>query len=99
MAEAKTRTTVTIFGEEYSLKSDLPEEVVHSLAQHVDGIMQILASKQLRSSNSTRLAVLAALNLAEDLFDLQGQYQELTEAMQQQWRAKREVKEGTHSSI
>lgn len=95
MAEATTRTSVTIYGEEYTLRSDLPAEVVHSLAQHVDSLMQVLATKNPRTSNPTRLAVLAALNLAEDLFQMQGEYQELTLAMQQQWRAKREIKQAS----
>lgn len=91
MAERTTRTTVTIYGEEYSLKADLPEEVVVALAHHVDSRMRILAAKSPQRVNPSRLAILAALNLAEELFRLQSDHQELTEAMQQRWRARKEA--------
>lgn len=82
------RTTVTIFGEEYQLKGDLPEDVVHALAHHVDSRMRLLASRSQRV-NGSRLAVLAALNLAEDIFRLQAEHDELVATMQQQWRTRR----------
>lgn len=97
MSEVITRTSVSIYGESYALKSDLPEEVVQALAHHVDSLMQVLASKERRGSNPTRVAVLTALNLAEELFQMQARYDDLTQAMQQQWRAKRDVKQLQHS--
>ncbi len=89
VSERTNRTTVSIYGEEYALKGDLPEEVVVALAHHVDSRMRILASKSPHHLNATRLAVLAALNLAEELFSLQNNHQELTVAMQERWRARR----------
>ena len=91
MAERATRTTVTIYGETYTLKSDLAEEVVVALAHHVDSRMRILATKSPQRVSASRLAVLAALNLAEELFELQNSHQELTVAMQQRWRTPREA--------
>lgn len=87
----QVRTTVTIYGEDYSLVGDLSEDVVKALAYHVDNQMRVLAVKNPRASLN-RLAVLTALNIAEEFFELQEQHQELVSAMQQQWRAKREVK-------
>ena len=86
------RTTVTIYGEDYPLVGDLPEDVVQALAYHVDNRIRVLASKNPRVSLN-RLAVLTALNIAEEFFELQEQHQELVTAMQQQWRSKREVKD------
>lgn len=86
------RTTVTIYGEDYSLVGDLPEDVVKALASHVDNRIRVLASKNPRVSLN-RLAILSALNIAEEFFQLQEQHQELVSAMQQQWRSKREVKD------
>ncbi|MCL6562908.1 MAG: cell division protein ZapA [Firmicutes bacterium] len=93
MAEQMTRTTVTIFGEEYRLRSDLPEETVRALAHHVDSVMRVLSAKGMGTLNPTRLAVLTALNLAEDLFRVRAEYEELVAAMQHRWRSKREVKQ------
>lgn len=98
VTDAKTRTTVTIYGDEYTLKGDLPEEVVVALAHHVDSRMRILATKSPQRINSARLAVLAALNLAEELFDLQNNHQELTAAMQQRWRSHRDENEPSSQS-
>ncbi len=89
MSERSIRTTVTIYGEEYTLKGDLPEEVVVALAHHVDSRMRILATKSPKRLSPTRIAVLAALNLAEELFQLQNNHQELTVAMQERWRARK----------
>ncbi|MDA8207319.1 MAG: cell division protein ZapA [Thermaerobacter sp.] len=88
------RTTVSIYGEDYALVGDLPEEVVQALAYHVDNRIRVLASKNPRVSQN-RLAMLTALNIAEELFRLQEEHQQLVEAMQQQWRAKREAKDAT----
>lgn len=88
------RTTVSIYGEDYSLIGDLPEEVVQALAYHVDNRIRVLASKNPRVSQN-RLAMLTALNIAEELFRLQEEHQQLVETMQHQWRSKREVKDAT----
>ena len=82
------RTTVTIFGEDYALKGEQAEEVIQALAHHVDSRMRVLSSKNPRVS-PTRIAVLAALNLADELFRLQQEHEELIVSMQQQWRTKR----------
>lgn len=88
------RTTVSIYGEDYSLVGDLPEEVVQALAYHVDNRIRVLASKNSRASLN-RLAILTALNVAEELFRLQEEHQQLVGTMQQQWRSKREAKDAT----
>ncbi len=88
------RTTVSIYGEDYSLIGDLPEDVVEALAYHVDNRIRVLASKNPRASLN-RLAVLTALNVAEELFRLQEEHQKLVNTMQQQWRSKREAKDAT----
>lgn len=86
------RTTVSIYGEDYSLVGDLPEDVIQALAYHVDNRIRVLASKNPRVSLN-RLAILTALNVAEEFFELQEQHQQLVSTMQQQWRSKREAKD------
>jgi cell division protein ZapA (FtsZ GTPase activity inhibitor) len=54
----------------------------------------VLASKNPRASLN-RLAVLTALNVAEEPFRLQEEHQQLVGTMQQQWRSKREAKDAT----
>lgn len=82
------RTQVSIYGEEYSLRGSLPEEIVEALAKHVDSRMRSIAAGSPGVSGS-RIAVLAALNMAEELFQLQSEHEELIEAMQEQWRSRK----------
>ncbi len=79
------RTSVVVYGEEYQLKGDLPEEVVEALAHHVDNRMRALAAKNPRVS-PLRLAVVTAMNLTEEIFRLQAERDELVQTMQQKWR-------------
>jgi cell division protein ZapA len=80
-----TRTTVVIYGEEYALRTDLPEEVVQAIARQVDNRMRLLAVRHPRVPSS-RLAVLAAMTLAEELMKLRSEHDEAVRALQAQWR-------------
>jgi cell division protein ZapA len=84
MAEV-TRTTVVIYGEEYPLRTDLPDEVVQAIARLVDSRMRLLAGKHPRVP-AGRLAVLACMTLAEELLRLQAEHEEALRALQAQWR-------------
>ncbi|MDA8195188.1 MAG: cell division protein ZapA [Thermaerobacter sp.] len=88
------RTTVSIYGEDYQLKGDIPEDVVKALAYHVDNRLRVLHSKNPRI-NLHRLAVLVAMNTAEELFRLQQEHDQMVATMQKQWRQKRESKDAT----
>ncbi|MFV8830394.1 cell division protein ZapA [Alkalihalobacterium sp. APHAB7] len=61
----RTRTTVSIYGQQYTIVSEEGDAHVKEVAQHVDQKM-----KEIRKRNTlldtTRLAVLAALNVADD---------------------------------
>lgn len=59
--------TVTIYGQEYAVRSDGDAEYVQKIAAYLDGRMREVA----RSSNqvtSLRVAILAALNITDELF-------------------------------
>ncbi len=58
---------VNIFGSEYTLMSDNNENFVKEIAKYVDEKMREIDKNQAINS-STRVAVLAALNIAEELF-------------------------------
>jgi len=59
-------TTVNIFGQDYALRGGEDAEHVRDVAAHVDRRMREVArgSKQV---SSLRVAILAAMNIAEDL--------------------------------
>lgn len=89
-AEAKTRVSVRIFGEEYPLKSSAGAEHLESLAEYVDGAMRRVAAAGGRLGIN-RIAVLAALQIADELFRLRGEYDSLTAIFEDEW-AKRKRK-------
>jgi cell division protein ZapA len=65
----KSRVTVTIMGEEYILKSSSTPEAMHQVGRYVDRLMSNLADKNFQMSKQ-KIAVLAALNLADELLRL-----------------------------
>ena len=61
---------VEIRGQRYPIRSTLDAEYVHDLASYVDKKMRA-AAESTPSSDSVKLAVLAALNIADELFRCQ----------------------------
>src|SRR5437868_8342567 len=58
--------SVEIFGQRYPIRSALDEEYIKRLAAYVDGKIRA-AGDSAPSSDPVRLAVLAALNIADEL--------------------------------
>lgn len=68
MAPTPSRVvTVEIQGQRYPVRSDLDAGYVADLAAYVDGKMT-LASRETAAADSIRIAVIAALNIADELF-------------------------------
>src|SRR5262252_162917 len=61
--------SVEIFGQRYPIRSTLDAEYVNRLASYVDGKIRA-AGESAPSGDPVRLAVLAALNIADELFRL-----------------------------
>jgi cell division protein ZapA len=65
MATDTTLVQVEIFGQTYKLRADGDAEYVESLAAYVDGKMREV-STQTRAVDSLKVAILAALNIADE---------------------------------
>jgi cell division protein ZapA len=63
---AKT-TDVEIYGQRYTVKGDAEDQYVKRLAAYVDEQMRALA-KGMKTATPAKLAVLAAINIAHELF-------------------------------
>jgi cell division protein ZapA len=63
---------IQIYGKSYSLKSSSDQVRTEEVAAYVDAKMRELAEARSKTS-STDLAVLAALNIAQELMELQNQ--------------------------
>jgi len=80
--------TVEIHGQRYAVRSDLDQAYIAELATYVDQKMR-LAADELSSADSLRIAVIAALNLADELYraradgqGIEGQVHERTAALE-----------------
>jgi cell division protein ZapA len=59
--------TVQIHGQQYAVRSDLDPQYVGELAAYVDEKMR-LASREVATVDPVRVSVVAALNIADELF-------------------------------
>ncbi len=67
MGEIHKNVKVTIYGKEYEIKGNQDEEYIHKLADYVDSTMRNIAEKT-QILAFERIAVLAALNIADEMY-------------------------------
>ena len=63
---------VGIYGQDYMVRGDVDEAYVTSLAAYVDGKMREVSSK-VSDASPSRVAVMAALNICDELFKMKKQ--------------------------
>ena len=82
MASSDETVEVTILGRKVNLRADGNEEYIREVAQYVDEKME-QAQKQSQSS-TLNVAILAALNIADDFFQSVGEKQRTFAQVEQQ---------------
>ncbi|HPU35394.1 MAG TPA: cell division protein ZapA [Bacillota bacterium] len=85
MASQESRVEVEIFGENYIVKGDQSPERIMMLAQYVNRKMMQVAARNPRLSR-THTAVLAALNIAEELMKLQDEQESIMKLLESEQR-------------
>jgi cell division protein ZapA len=79
-----TAAEVEIFGSVYSVRGEQDREYLQELARRVDRTMRQIA-EQVRTTEPARIAILAALNLADELSQCQkrqeGERERITETV------------------
>jgi cell division protein ZapA len=68
---------VVIFDQEYFVRGDLDEAYIQKLGEFLDGRMRAIAGRT-RTVDSLRIAVLAALNIADEFHQIKARYEEKT---------------------
>ena len=66
MSDESRSIRVSIFGREYNIRGGSDEEYIRELAGHVDSVMKDIADKA-GTLSSGRIAILAALNIADEM--------------------------------
>jgi len=77
--QAAQRVVVEIYGTSYPLKTDNPQHV-KMLAAALDKKMKVM-SRAVRTFDERKIAVLTALELAEDYYKLKKDYDELVDLL------------------
>jgi cell division protein ZapA len=81
MSGSKHSTKVTICGEDYTIRSDVPAEHTRAVAAHVDkAIRDVMANSSVTEAH--KAAILAALSITDDLFRERAERGDLAESMQ-----------------
>lgn len=82
MAKDADGIRVTIYDQEYYVRGDLDEAYIHRLAQFLDARMRAIAVRS-HTVDSLRVAVLAALNIADEYHQMMTQYEETSRRVDQ----------------
>lgn len=97
MSGEKQPVRVTIFGEEYTIRSEMDPDYTRACARHVDEAIQE-AHVGSRVSEPHRAAILAALEITDRLFRVRAERDELREELTERLGSlRREVEEALGS--
>ncbi len=77
------KVTVSIFNEDYIVRGDEKPDYIEMLASYVDRRMRMVQQRNVNLSTS-KVAVLTALNLADELNKLQEDYDELVKTLEEE---------------
>lgn len=77
MGSSNESVRVVINGKEYLVKADVDAETIKEIAQYVNSKMIEISNKKMSSSgDNVAIAVLSALNIAGELFELKAKHEE-----------------------
>lgn len=82
----ENKVKVSIFGNEYSIMGDADQEYILKIAQYVNDRMQDI-SKNISSGNKVQIAILTALNIADEYFQLREMKSDISGEMEKKTKA------------
>ncbi len=78
---------IAIFGQDYPIRAKVEdEEYVRTIARYVDGKMREI-DESMKPSTTVKVAILSALNIADEFFTIQQDYDRLIAEYQERIRA------------
>lgn len=69
MSIDNNQVKISIFGQEYSVKAPADPEYIKKIAEFLDGKMREVQSGFSTTQSSTRIAILAGMNITDELFN------------------------------
>ena len=85
-----TKIQVDIYGQSYSIKAGANPEYIKNIAGHVDKKMREIAAST-PTIDSLKIAVLAALNITDEFFQLRMQTQDVDREIEQRAERMRQI--------
>jgi cell division protein ZapA len=82
MAKAPEEVRVEIYDQEYRMRGELDAEYIHKLAKYLDGKMRSVAGRT-HTVDSLRVAVLAALNIADEFHQMKARHNSLEKEVEE----------------
>ena len=68
MSDDNNQVQISIFGQEYSVKAPADPEYIKKIAEYLDEKMREVQSGFSTTQSSTRIAILAGMNITDELF-------------------------------
>jgi cell division protein ZapA len=68
MSEESNQVQISIFGQEYSVKAPADATYIKKIAEYLDEKMREVQSGFSTTQSSTRIAILAGMNITDELF-------------------------------
>ena len=78
MAKEPQSIRVVIYDQEYFMRGDLNQEYIQKLATYLDTKMRSIAERT-RTVDTVRVAMLAALNVADEYHQMKAKYEKATQ--------------------
>ena len=69
MSEINKNVQISIFGQEYSVKAPADARYIKKIAEYLDSKMREVQEGFSNTQSSTRIAILAAMNITDELFN------------------------------
>lgn len=80
------KVKVTIYGNEYNIKGDADPEYIQRLAEYINKRMAE-TGRNITNGNLVQIAILTALNIADEYFQIQEMRGDLSGALEQKAKA------------
>jgi cell division protein ZapA len=69
MSDESNQVSISIFGQEYSVKAPADPEYIKKIGEYLDSKMREVQAGFTTTQSSTRIAILAAMNITDELFN------------------------------
>ena len=68
MSDEDNQVQISIFGQEYSVRAPADPDYIIKIGEYLDGKMREVQAGFSTTQSSTRIAILAAMNITDELF-------------------------------